>query len=79
MKEIGKIIKNKRIENNMTLEELSSITDISISTLSSLENGKLTRTKSIFLYRICNVLNLDYNDILRLRWEIFPTFLYEVI
>lgn len=72
IKEIGQIIKNKRIENKISLKTLSEITNISISELSRIENGKVYNPNSVFLYRICNILKIDYNLLLRYKWEIFP-------
>lgn len=74
MYEIGKLIKEKRIENNLTLETLSNMTSISISTISKLENNKLKNISGVFLYRISKVLGINYNKLLRLRWDIFPPF-----
>ena len=72
MNKIGKILKQERIKNNLTLETLSNMTNISISTLSNIEN-----ISGVFLYRLSKAFNIDYNYLLRLRWDIFPTFLYE--
>lgn len=77
MYEVARIIKNKRIKDKISLQMLSKVTNISISTLSKLENNKIKNPSSVFLYRICKVLNLDYEEVLRLRWDLFPTFLYE--
>lgn len=74
---IGKILKQERIKNNLTLETLSNMTNISISTLSNIENDKIKNPSSVFLYRICKELDIDYNYLTRLRWDILPTFLYE--
>lgn len=70
-------MKQERIKKNLTLEALSNISDISISTLSKLENNKLKNVNSVFIYRICKILNIDYDYITRQRWDILPTFLYE--
>jgi DNA-binding helix-turn-helix protein len=72
LNKIGKILKQERIKNNLTLETLSNMTNISISTLSNIEN-----ISGVFLYRLSKAFNIDYNYLLRLRWDIFPTFLYE--
>lgn len=74
---IGNLLKQERIKKNLTLETLSNISDISISTLSKLENDKLKNVNSVFIYRICKILNIDYDYITRQRWDILPTFLYE--
>jgi transcriptional regulator with XRE-family HTH domain len=74
---IGKIIKEERIKNNLTLETLSELSNISISTLSKMENDKIRNISSVFLYRICKILNLDYEKLLRQRWDLFPVFFDE--
>ena len=74
---IGTILKEARINNNFTLDELSRISGISKSRLSKLENGKVKNPKSFLIYRLCNILNLNYNILMRQRWAIFPTFLYK--
>ena len=77
LNKIGKILKQERIKNNLTLETLSNMTNISISTLSNIENDKIENIGGVFLYRLSKAFNIDYNYLLRLRWDIFPTFLYE--
>lgn len=61
----------------MSLQTLSKLTGISVSSLNKLENNKVKKLNSVFLYRLCNVFNLNYEELLRLKWEVFPTFLYE--
>lgn len=77
LNKIGKILKQERIKNKLTLKTLSNMTDISISTLSNIENDKTENISGVFLYRLSKVFNIDYDYLLRLRWDIFPTFLYE--
>lgn len=74
---IGKILKQERLKNNLTLEALSNISNISISTLSKMENDKIRNVSSVYLYRLSNILNIDYEYLTRQRWDIFPTFFYE--
>ena len=74
---IGNISKQERLKNNLTLQELSNISNIFISTLSKMENDKIKNVSSVFLYRLSNILNIDYNYLTRQRWDILPTFLYE--
>lgn len=68
IKILGLIIGLRRRELNLTLEDLSKITDISISELSRLENGKIKAPKSVILYRLANVLKLDYNTLLKYKY-----------
>ncbi len=77
LNKIGKILKQERIKNKLTLKALSDITDISISTLSNIENDRIENISGVFLYRLSKVFNMDYDYLLRLRWDIFPTFLFE--
>ena len=77
LNKIGKRLKQERLKNNLTLETLSNMTNISISTLSNIENDKVENISGVFLYRLSKVFNIDYDYLIRLRWDIFPTFLYE--
>lgn len=77
MNKIGKILKQERIKRNLTLKELSNISNISISTLRKIENNKIKNIRSIYLYRLCKILEINYDYIARQKWELFPTFLYE--
>ena len=76
MNKIGKILKQERLKNNLTLQELSNISNISISTLSKIENDKIRNVSCVYLYRLCNILNFDYEYLTRQRWDIFPIFFY---
>ena len=77
MNNIGHIIKEQRIKKNITLKKLSKLSDISISTLYKIENDKLKKIKGVFLYRLSNILNIDYDYLNRQRSDILPTFFYE--
>lgn len=74
---IGYIIKEQRIKNNISLDKLSKISNISVSTLYNIENDKLKKVNSVFIYRLCKILNIDYDYLTRIRWEIHPIFLNE--
>ena len=62
-------MKSKRIYKKLTLESLSKLTNISIAELSNLENGNIKEPSSVFLYRLSQVLELDYDEILKYRYE----------
>ena len=62
------ILKQARKERNLTLKVLSELTDISISELNKLENGLIKEPCSVFLYRLSEVLNLDYEEMLKYRF-----------
>lgn len=66
---LGMILRNARIKKNLTLEALSRLTNISIAELSNLENGNIKEPSSVFLYRLSNILDLDYNEMLKYRFE----------
>jgi len=72
--ELGRLLKENRLKNNLSLETLSKMTDTSASTLSNLENGKIQNPSNVLLYRLSKFLNVDYNYILRERWGILPSF-----
>lgn len=75
---LGEIFKEKRKSKKLTLEALSKITDISIAELSMLENGLIREPNSVFLYRLSNVLEIDYEEVLRHRWCRYPEKLKKV-
>lgn len=66
---LGMILKEARTKMNLTLEALSKLTNISVTELSNLENGNIKEPSSVFLYRLSNALNLDYNEILKYRFN----------
>lgn len=74
---IGNLLKQERIKRNLTLKALSELSNISISTLSKIENNKIRNVNSAFLYRLCNILKIDYEYLTRQRWDILPTFSFE--
>ena len=77
MNKIGKILKQERLKNNLTLQALSNISNISISILSKMENDKIRNVSSVYLYRLSNILDMNYEYLTKLKWDIFLTFLYE--
>lgn len=77
MNNIGYIINEQRIKNNISLDKLSKLSNISVSTLYNIENDKLKKVNSVFIYRLCKILNIDYDYLTRIRWEIHPIFLNE--
>ena len=66
---LGEIFKNKRIEMNLTIKSLSELTNISMTEISNLERGNIKEPNSVFLYRMSNILNLDYNEVIKYRFE----------
>ena len=69
--EIGKLIKESRLENNLSIEELSNISKIPLSTIRSIENNiKETRPGYPFirsiLFKLEDCLYLQKNQLTRL-------------
>lgn len=71
IKKLGEIIKIARNKLNLTLSDLSRISDISEIELWLIENGKIKKPKCVFLFRLSNILNLDYNELLKYRFASF--------
>ena len=69
---LGPILKEKRISKNLSIKDLSRLTDISESELRRYEKGLIQETKSLYLYRLSLVLEIDYEEILRHRWAKYP-------
>lgn len=60
MKEFGKeLIRCRRLELGLSLDELSKIAKISKSYLSKLESGKISKLGLINMIKISQVLNVD--------------------
>ncbi len=60
---IGKHIREKRIENEWTQEELASKTGLSLSYVGMIERGKRIPTMETFIC-IINILNVSADEIL---------------
>lgn len=58
LKYIGESIRGARVANNFTLEELSQKSEINVTTLSKIENGK-TNTTILVLLRIFTSLGRE--------------------
>ena len=69
---LGPILKEKRISKNLSIKDLSWLTDISESELRRYEKGLIEEPKSLYLYRLSLVLEIDYEEILRYRWAKYP-------
>ena len=69
IKILGIIIRFRRRQLKLSLRQLSKLTDISKTELSNIENGKIKAPSSVFLYRLANVLGLDYNYLLTYKYE----------
>ena len=69
---LGPILKEKSIVKNLSIKKLSELTDISESELRRYEKGLIQEPKSLYLYRLSLVLEIDYEEILRHRWAKYP-------
>lgn len=66
---IGKNIKQLRIENNLTMNELSKKCEISQSYISDLENGKVKRPSAAKLTKLAEALGVSITQILDSNYE----------
>ncbi|MCX4354916.1 MAG: helix-turn-helix transcriptional regulator [Oscillospiraceae bacterium] len=57
-REFGTIIRNRRLKKQITQEQLSELTGITVVYLRDLENGNYTATWIIWL-KLCTLLELD--------------------
>lgn len=57
-REFGTIIRNRRLKKQITQEQLSELTGITVVFLRDLENGNYTATWIIWL-KLCTLLELD--------------------
>lgn len=62
---IGLIIRSKRKDLKMTLEELSTTTDISKSYLSQIENNRVKQPKANTLQKLASALKLDVGVLMK--------------
>lgn len=61
--DLGKIIRAKRQQLDMTIEQLAEASNSSVSFISKLELGRLDNLKLKKLQEILNALNLSFADI----------------
>jgi len=69
---LGEIFREKRKSKNLSIRKLSELTDISESELRRYEKGLIQEPKSVYLYRLSLVLEIDYEEVLRHRWAKYP-------
>ena len=61
---LGQYIRNSRIDKKMSLKQLAKKVNCSITIIHNIESGKQKHPKSVILFRISRVLELDYNKLL---------------
>lgn len=69
MEELGRELRQRRIELGYTIEEISAKTSLSTKNIRQLESGDISSFKEDLTYipfyfkNYCKVLNIDYNDL----------------
>ena len=69
--ELKDMIEKARIARGLSQRELSKRIGLSQSTYNDTINGKIKKPKCVFLFRLSNILNLDYNELLKYRFASF--------
>lgn len=64
MKSLGEIIKNRRLDLNLTLDQLAQLIDSTKSYLSRLENNRIERPSTDILKRLSKQLDISYNQLI---------------
>lgn len=69
MEELGRELRQRRIELGYTIEEVSSKTSLSVKNIRQLESGDISSFKEDLTYipfyfkNYCKILNIDYNEL----------------
>lgn len=69
---LGNKLRQIRKEKKLTLKTLSEMTNISQSELSKIERGEIDNPSNVFLFRLSKALDIEYNELLRYRWNKYP-------
>ena len=64
MKSLGEVIRQRRLNMNLTLDQLATLIDSSKSYLSKLENDHIEKPKPSTLRKIAKQLDMNYNELL---------------
>ena len=65
MNSLGKIIRKKRLEMNLTLDQLATLIDSTKSYLSRIENDHIERPGTDLLKRLSKQLDISYNTLIK--------------
>lgn len=65
MNSLGKIIRKKRLDMNLTLDQLATLIDSTKSYLSRIENDHIERPGTDLLKRLSKQLNISYNTLIK--------------
>lgn len=63
---IAEIIKVKRLESGLSKRQLASLVGVSDTEINRIENGMKTNYNMVHLIKICNELDLDFVELLRI-------------
>lgn len=63
-KSLGQYLKEYRNVNKMTLREVEDASQVSNAYLSQLENDKISKPSPNILFRLANVLKVDYKELM---------------
>lgn len=64
----GQLMRKRRRELEMTVEELSHASDVSVSTINRIEHNKQPPSL-IAIFRVCDVLGVQPGDFIEPAWQ----------
>ena len=67
MSNIGNIIKDKRLSQNLSLDELGELINVGKSTISKWENGTIIDLKLSNIISLCRVFDMTPNELLKIN------------
>ena len=67
MSNIGNIIKDKRLSQNLSLDELGELINVGNSTISKWENGTIIDLKLSNIISLCRVFDMTPNELLKIN------------
>ena len=67
---LDEIVFNHKKESNLKI--IRTAAGLSQSELSKIERGEIYNPSNVFLYRLSKALDVEYNDLLRYRWDKYP-------
>ena len=67
MSNIGNIIKDKRLSQNLSLDDLGELINVGKSTISKWENGTIIDLKLSNIISLCRVFDMTPNELLKIN------------
>ena len=67
MSNIGNIIKDKRLSQNLSLDELGELINVGKSTISKWENGTIIDLRLSNIISLCRVFDMTPNELLKIN------------